>query len=105
MVERLVGNAFQRGIPDIYIAHVKYGTRWIDVKNPNEYEFTKAQRQKWPIWEKHGVGIWILTAASEEEYDKLFKPPNWREFWKEKYDDDVAELKDAMGELYGTDIS
>ena len=99
-VERMVGNAFQMGIPDIYAAHPKYGQRWIDLKNPGRYELTKAQRKKWPIWERFGVGIWIIVAADEEEYDKLFRPPNWRRYWKAKYDEEIEELKEAMENLF-----
>ena len=32
-----------------------------------------------------GIGIWILTAATQDEYDKLFKLPNWRAYWKESW--------------------
>lgn len=37
------------------------------------------------MWEKFKIGIWILTAANEEEYDKLFKEPNWRDYWKSSW--------------------
>ena len=82
MVEHTHGNLYQTGFPDLFIAHYKWGTRWIDVKNPKKYSFTKAQRQKWPEWEAKRVGIWILTAASQDQYDLLFAPPNWRKFWR-----------------------
>jgi hypothetical protein len=82
LVERMIGNAFQTGIPDLFIAHPRWGQRWLDVKQPKRYSFTKAQKLKWPRWEKAGIGIWILTAANQEQYDLLFKSPNWREFWK-----------------------
>ena len=42
-VERMIGNALQKGIPDIYVMHPEHGQRWIDLKNPHDYEFTKAQ--------------------------------------------------------------
>ena len=104
--ERMIGvsGASQRGqqvgIPDIYIMHPKYGQRWVDLKNPGKYEFTRAQRYKWPIWEEFGCPIWIIVAATEEEYDKLFGPPNWRQYWKAKYDEQRAELEDTLEELY-----
>jgi len=81
-VERTHGNLYQTGFPDLYAAHPKWGTRWIDVKQPKRYSFTRDQKRKWPVWESFGIGIWILTAASQEEYNKLFKPPNWRAYWK-----------------------
>lgn len=83
LVERMHGNAFQTGVPDIYIHHAKYGYRWIDFKNPKSYSFTMAQRIKWPIWERHGVGIWIITGSDQENYDKLFAPPNLRDYLKD----------------------
>jgi hypothetical protein len=82
LVERMIGNAFQTGIPDLYAHHPKWGSRWIDVKNAGKYSFTKAQKRKWPLWESYGVGIWILTSADQHAYDKLFAPPNWRNYWK-----------------------
>lgn len=85
LVEIMVGSAYQTGIPDLYCYHRKWGERWIDVKQSKHYTFTKAQRIKWPKWEAGGIGIWILTAATQEEYDKLFKPPNWRVYWKPQW--------------------
>jgi len=99
-VERMIGNQLQKGIPDIYIMHPKHGNRWIDLKNPLDYEFTSAQIIKWPIWEAHGTPIWIITGWSDEEYDKLFKPCNWREYWKPKYDEQREELEADLQELF-----
>jgi len=56
----------------------------VDLKNPDAYDFTMAQIQKWPIWEAHGTGIWIITC--NEDYHKLWEPPNWRQYWKPRYD-------------------
>jgi hypothetical protein len=98
MVEHTHGSLFQTGFPDLFIAHKRYGTRWIDVKNPGKYSFTKDQKRKWPIWESHGIGIWILTAATQAEYDKLFGLPNWRHYWKDSWGDipDVDALLDEL---------
>lgn len=101
MVEVTQGNLFQKGFPDLYLAHFKFGQRWVDVKNPVSYTFTKDQRRKWPVWEKFGVGIWILVAPTDEEYDKLFAPPNWRNYWKPKWDleptvDELLEELDSQ---------
>lgn len=101
-VEIMVGSAFQTGIPDLYCYCRKWGERWIDVKQPVRYTFTKAQRRKWPIWESVGIGIWILTAATQAEYDKLFKPPNWRAYWKPSWktptQDEIDRMLDEMRE-------
>jgi len=96
VVEVMHGNAFQRGIPDLYLFNRKWGYRWVDVKHPKRYTFTKAQRRKWPYWDSMGIGIWILTAATQEEYDKLFAPPNWRNYWKESWTLPTQEDIDTM---------
>lgn len=74
------GNEYQMGFPDLYCAHSFHATRWVEVKNPAKYEFTRAQLTVFPLLASKGVGIWILTAATEEEYKKLFKPPNWYQY-------------------------
>ena len=53
----MIGNAFQIGVPDLYCHHPKWGYPGIDVKNPERYGFTKAQKLKWPKWSCAGVGI------------------------------------------------
>ena len=84
-VERMSANCWQNGIPDLYCYNREVGERWIEVKRPVKYSFTKYQRQKWPKWEKAGIGIWILTAATQEQYRLLFKPANWRDYWRESF--------------------
>ena len=73
------GNVYQNGFPDLFCAHLRYGTRWVEVKNPLKYAFTPAQLEAFPQFMAAGAGIWILTAANESEYAKLFKEPNW--YW------------------------
>lgn len=77
LVKSTHGNEFQHGLPDLYCAHLRFGTRWIEVKNPLAYSFTAAQLEFFPQLNAVGVGVWILTAATESEYEKLFKPGNW----------------------------
>jgi hypothetical protein len=96
LVEVMHGNAFQQGIPDLYVHHPQWGSRWIDCKQPKKYTFTKAQRRKWPIWDHYGVGIWILTAANQEQYDKLFGLPNWKDYWKDSWGLPTVEDIDRM---------
>ncbi len=98
-VERTHGNLFQQGFPDLYVAHKEYGQRWIDVKNPVAYRYTKSQCQKWPVWDAHGIGIWIITGAEEADYDKLFQPPNWREYWRPSYDEYLMDPIVLLAEL------
>ena len=76
------GNAYQSGFPDIFACHSKYGTRWVEVKNPDAYGFTPAQLVHFPMMQQNGSGVWILTAATKAEYDKLFEAPNWYMYLK-----------------------
>jgi len=81
------GNAYQVGLPDLFICHCRYGHRWIDIKNPSGYRFTPAQLEHWPKLCAYGSGVWILIAATEEEYKKLFQPANWWTFtlaWRQE---------------------
>lgn len=100
MVEVMHGNVFQKGIPDLYCWNQGLQLhRWIDVKLPTGSILTKAQCQKWPEWEKVGLGIWIMRDDSEEEYQKLFQPPNWREMWKPRYEKYIRDIDDILSEL------
>lgn len=74
------GNNFQSGFPDLYAIHERYGTRWIEVKQPVGYVFTRAQKKNFHKFSEKGVGIWVLTAATEDEYQRLFDAPNWYVF-------------------------
>lgn len=73
------GNMYQSGLPDLFACQRKYGTRWIEVKNPLSYKFQPSQLITFPRMMAEGVGVWILTAATQTEYDKLFKGANW--YW------------------------
>jgi hypothetical protein len=78
IVKRTHGSMFQSGFADLYATHSKYGGRWIEVKLPDMKgsKFTAAQLEWFPKFAANGTGIWILTAATETEYNKLFKPCN-----------------------------
>lgn len=87
LVEVFTCGAFQKGIPDLYGFYqddngAEYH-RWIDIKRPKGGTLTKAQCQKWPLWESIGLGVWIMTECDE---DVLFEPPNFRKWWKPRYD-------------------
>ena len=41
--------------------------------------------------------MWILTAATQEQYDLLFKPPNWRDFWKPSFE--IPDVNAMIDEL------
>jgi len=78
-VKETHGSAYQSGFPDLFACHSKFGQRWIEVKNLKKYSFTAAQLECFPKFNAHGSGIWILVDATEDEYKKLMKPPNW--YW------------------------
>jgi hypothetical protein len=80
-VKKIHGNAYQSGLPDLFAAHSQYGSRWIEVKYIENYSFTKAQQQDFPALMAAGVKIWILVDSTVEELTKLFKPPNWQEYY------------------------
>jgi len=75
-VKVLHGNMYQTGMPDLYAINKKYGRRFIEVKNPEAFSFTPAQWIDFPQMIAHGERIWVLVAATEEEYQKLFDKPN-----------------------------
>lgn len=85
-VEIMTGNRYQYGIPDLWTWHPDWDFRWIDCKVPKKNSLTPRQCQKWPVWEKKGIGVWIMVEASQDEYDKLFGSPNFRDFWRPSYD-------------------
>lgn len=76
-VEVMHASAVMSGIPDLFAGHAIYGQKWIEVKNPASYRFTAGQLKKFPLWHKFKIGIWVLGAATQEEYMKLFDEPNW----------------------------
>lgn len=72
------GSAYQSGFPDIYATHKLHGARWIEVKLPGmkRSKFTPAQLKEFPKFQANGASIWVLTAATDYEYSKLFQPSN-----------------------------
>ena len=75
-VKETHGNMYQQGLPDLYCIKRRNGKRWIEVKNPAKYKFTPAQWEDFPRMIAEGDQIWVLTAATEVEYQKLFQKPN-----------------------------
>ena len=74
------GNLYQCGFPDLYALHHIYNARWIEVKKPHKFSFTPAQRKYFPLMHSSGVGIWVLQGYTEDQYQRLFRPPNWASF-------------------------
>jgi len=81
-VKVTVGNMYQSGFPDLFACHPSYGIRWIEVKNPEGYRFTGAQLENFPKMCANGTGIWIMTEASENQYNWLSKKYNWEQYKK-----------------------
>lgn len=80
------GNKYQSGFPDLHCYHIEYGLRWVDAKNPVRYAYTTPQIKLWPKWEEVGCGVWIFFEGDDANYATLFKPPNFRKYWKPRYD-------------------
>ncbi len=104
LVEVTHGNKFSSGLPDLFLAHPQHGLRWVDVKVEGKYSYTKAQIAKWPVWHLHGAGVWIMTGATEDQYQRLWKPPNWQDYWKASYGDpfkptNMDELLDTITDV------
>ena len=99
------GNAYQKGFPDLFaynpaFERVQFGPcRWIDTKVKGQHRYTKAQCIEWPEWEAGGVGIWILMGHSDEDYGLLFRPPNFREFWRPSYDKYRIPVEDLLKDM------
>lgn len=79
-VKETHGNAFQSGFPDLYATHSLWRQRWIEIKYPYAFKFTDAQVRDYPKFNANGSPVWIMTAAWDEEYDKLFRPSNLQEY-------------------------
>jgi hypothetical protein len=93
---RMHGNAYQKGIPDLYARHPDHGPRWVEVKLPGGgYGFTRDQLIQFPRFEGAGDEIWIMTAATREEYLKLFEPENWRSYLKPRHLKLMEALRDG----------
>jgi hypothetical protein len=75
------GNQFQKGLPDDYATHEKWKQRWIEYKVPTSFSFTPEQVRVFPKLIAHGTPIWIITEATDAEYEKLFKPCNFFEYF------------------------
>lgn len=76
------GNIYQKGFPDLYATHKLYGPRWIEVKNPEQYSWTPAQKEVFPKLVANGTRIWVLVAATDFEYNKLFAKSNLWVYFK-----------------------
>lgn len=102
-VEVLSCNQFQKGIPDLYCFKDDGDEgihRWVDVKRPKGGTLTKAQCQKWPLWESIGLGVWILTGDEPDMEAVLFGPPNFRDWWKPRYDKYVLKTASQLFEEF-----
>ena len=82
-VMHTVGNMYQSGFPDLFACHSSYGHRWIEVKRPDgKGRLEDSQMISFPKLCANGSGVWILMAATEYEYRKLFVAYNWTTFIK-----------------------
>ena len=80
------GNQFQSGLPDDYVTHERWKQRWVEYKNPLSFSFTPSQVKIFPKLIANGTPIWIIGAATDVEYEKLFKPCNFFEYFQAFHD-------------------
>ena len=83
-VKVMAASAYLTGMPDLFTCHKRFGIRLIEVKLPNMKgsKFTAAQLETFPLLNRNGAGVWILTADTETEYAKLKRKPNWFSYLK-----------------------
>lgn len=74
------GNEFQSGFPDVFACHLSYGSRWIEVKQPTGFKIKDSQHETFHEFSKRNIGVWILTADTQWEVNKLLAPDNWYTF-------------------------
>lgn len=79
-VKVIHGNMYQSGMPDLFATHHDYHIRLIEIKNPVSFSFTPAQTKEFPLLIANGAGVWVLTAATEKEYAKLWQPSNYYQY-------------------------
>jgi len=77
LVKKTHGNLYSVGWPDLYIAHKRYGQRWVECKIPLKGYMESSQIEFFRELAAVGIGVWIITAANDEQYQLLFKESNW----------------------------
>lgn len=83
LVKATHGSAASLGWPDLFATHAEHGARWIEVKKPERRGQDMFEHSQWEFFSKlcaHGSGVWVITAATETEYRKLFKSQNYTEY-------------------------
>jgi len=95
------GNEYMSGFPDLHCYHPDHGLRWVDAKNPKSYAYTPAQIWLWPKWESYGCGVWIMFEGDQENFEKLFDPPNFRTYWRPRYDLIRRKAADILKDEFG----
>lgn len=70
------GTSLMVGFPDLYVVHASFGARWVEVKRPGG-KLTNSQRIKFTRWAACNIGVWVMEAANEFNYQLLFGPRNW----------------------------
>lgn len=74
LVWRIPSVKDHEGIPDLYVAHKLYGSRWVEVKC--RASFTAAQQRTFKELTDQGIGLWVVTSLDDVPA-VLRKPPNW----------------------------
>lgn len=72
----ITASLYLKGMPDLYITHRYYRGKWVEVKQGNNWKFTKEQKIKFPELLGKGTPIWIMFGADEQNYNLLHKECN-----------------------------
>lgn len=90
LVIKTHGNQFQSGLPDLYIAHPMYGTRWVELKTP-EGTLTKDQVIVFRKMFEVNVEIYIVWSVASigdpYKHTGIFGKGNWTHFLDKKSKD------------------
>lgn len=77
-IEKLHGNKYQSGLPDLLCIHPRHGLRWIETKAPGG-KLTGSQVTKFYKFKKYGQQIYVLE--NETHYHRLFDDVgNWERY-------------------------
>ncbi len=72
------GNEFQAGLPDIFACHLRYGSRWIEMKNDKNWKLEESQIETFTKFSEKRVGVWVLQGVVD--VPKLLKNCNWWQY-------------------------
>lgn len=90
------GNKYQFGLPDLFAAHKRYGTRWIEIKTEIGYRITSAQFHTFKAFSSKNIGVWCLNTS--DDIFKLHYAANWYSYIRQtNYGIEKTPPKSSIG--------